>query len=169
MPTENRPPVGLRPEIARETMEAAIQALGQIWRAPSERSAVDAPPATAKGISGVIGFDGDVAFRLVLGVPEEAVRPLTVKFTGVPIGCESEMVEDVVGEITNVIAGSVVARLHLKNVDIRMSLPSASRSLRIGEITAGAAPASCVQLKAGDVVCYISLTATGNDGPGRSA
>ncbi len=79
------------------------------------------------GVVGIISFIGDLAWSLMLGLPEETAMALASKFAGFEIDFESEDMGDVVGELANIVAGDLVARLDAIGAKVNMSLPTIAR------------------------------------------
>lgn len=78
-------------------------------------------------IDGIISFVGDLVWSLILVLPHDAAEMMAQKFAGFEIPYESEDMGDVVGELTNVLAGVLCG--HLENVGVKsqMSLPTVTR------------------------------------------
>lgn len=79
------------------------------------------------GVIGIISFLGDLSWSFSLILPEETSKKLVVKFAGFEIPFDSPDMCDVVGELGNVIAGDIVARLDAKGIKAEMSLPMVAR------------------------------------------
>lgn len=79
------------------------------------------------GIAGIISLVGDVDWSLMLTLPAESAVDLAQCFAGFDIAYDSEDMTDLVGEIANVIAGDVVARLEAVGVRTNLSLPMVVR------------------------------------------
>lgn len=79
------------------------------------------------GIAGIISLVGDVDWSLMLTLPQSAAVGLSRRFAGFEIEYDSEDMTDLVGEIANVVAGDVVARLETAGVKTRLSLPMVVR------------------------------------------
>ena len=79
------------------------------------------------GFIGVIAFVGDMDWSLMLGLPKETSTTMASRFAGFDIDFESEDMGDVVGEMANIIAGDLVARMETMGINIKMSTPSIAR------------------------------------------
>lgn len=79
------------------------------------------------GIAGIVSLVGDVDWSLMLTLPTDSAADLAQRFAGFEIEYDSEDMTDLVGEIANVIAGDVVARLEAVGVRTNLSLPMVVR------------------------------------------
>lgn len=78
-------------------------------------------------IDGIISFVGDLTFSLILVLPRETSETMAKKFAGFEIPFDSEDMGDVVGELTNVLAGVLCGNLEGAAVKTQMSLPTITR------------------------------------------
>ena len=78
-------------------------------------------------IDGIISFVGDLTFSLILVLPMETAESMAKKFAGFDIPFDSEDMGDVVGELTNVLAGVLSGHLEAVGVKAQMSLPTITR------------------------------------------
>jgi chemotaxis protein CheX len=78
-------------------------------------------------IVGIISIMGDVAWSVMMGFPSATAMDLVTKFCGFEIPFDSEDMGDVVGELANVMAGDLVARLDGAGLRAEMSLPTVAR------------------------------------------
>lgn len=76
------------------------------------------------GVVGIISYVGDVTWLMMMGFPKDCALGLVEKFTGFALDYDSPDMGDVVGEMANVLAGDVVARLRDGSVKVNMSLPT---------------------------------------------
>ena len=76
---------------------------------------------------GIIAVIGDVSWSLSLGFPPETAARMAEKFAGFEIEYDSEDMGDVIGELANVLAGDVVAKLDELGIKVGMSLPTVAR------------------------------------------
>lgn len=79
------------------------------------------------GFIGVIAFVGDMDWSLMLGLPRETSSSMATRFAGFKIDYDSEDMGDVVGEMANILAGDLVARMETMGVNVKMSTPSVAR------------------------------------------
>ncbi|MFP4107003.1 MAG: chemotaxis protein CheX [Phycisphaerae bacterium] len=80
-----------------------------------------------KVIVAVINLVGDVDWAVFLGLPKETAEELSTMFTGFEIPYDSEDMGDAVGELTNILAGTLKAVLDRKGVAADISLPTVMR------------------------------------------
>ena len=78
-------------------------------------------------IDGIISFVGDLTWSLILVFPHESAEAMAKKFAGFDIPFDSEDMGDVVGELTNVLAGVLCGNLENQGVKSQMSLPTVTR------------------------------------------
>lgn len=83
--------------------------------------------ATRCCLVGFIAFVGDIEWTLGLVLPEDTAPLLAAKFAGFEIPFDSPDMGDVIGELANVLAGDVRARLEGKRLKTTMSLPCLAR------------------------------------------
>lgn len=83
------------------------------------------------GITGIISLVGDVSWSLMLCLPRESAAALAVGFAGFEIPFDSADMGDVVGEMANVLAGDISARLDALGVKAELSLPMVLRGKEI--------------------------------------
>jgi len=79
------------------------------------------------GMVGIIAVIGDVSWSVSLGFSPEAAAQIAQKFAGFEIEYDSADMGDVIGELANVLAGDVVAKLDDLGVKVGMSLPTVAR------------------------------------------
>ncbi len=78
----------------------------------------------SNGISGVIGFAGTHKGLLAIHLPEDTAIGVTSSFLGMEVESLDADVEDAVGELANMLGGSVKSILSEKGRDIDLSIPS---------------------------------------------
>lgn len=81
-----------------------------------------------EGIIGIISIVGDVSWALMLGFPRRTASTLAPVFAGFDIPYESEDMGDIVGELANIAAGDLVARLEVVGIRSGLSLPTVARA-----------------------------------------
>jgi CheY-specific phosphatase CheX len=115
------------PTVAAGAREALESTLGSILGTPPECRASDDSAGTCSGLVGIISFVGDLPWTFSLLLPHATASAIIRAFAGFDIPSDSPDMADVVGELANVIAGDVVARLDRKGIRAQMSLPSVLR------------------------------------------
>lgn len=83
------------------------------------------PPMTAacSAVTGIISFVGDETWSFALVLPEASATTVAKAFAGFDIPFDSPDMGDLVGEMANVMAGDIVARLAAQDITAHMSLP----------------------------------------------
>ncbi|HEX5272179.1 MAG TPA: chemotaxis protein CheX [Gemmataceae bacterium] len=134
--------VALSPAIVEGVAEAVENTLASICGARPERLTDDPPPQA--DIIGIITFVGDAAWSFSILMPEATAVALIQTFVGMEIPFDSADMGDAAGELANVIAGDIVARLDARRVKAKMSLPLVARGQNVKVF--GVATAACVRL-----------------------
>mgnify|MGYP001362494909 CR=1 FL=1 len=78
-------------------------------------------------IVGIISFVGDLTWSIVLVLPEHTAEDMSKRFAGFDVPFDSEDMGDVVGEMTNIIAGMLCGYLEKANIKAQLSLPTVAR------------------------------------------
>jgi len=121
------PSTAFPPVLSSVVRDAAIAFFGSYCgMEPCEQA--DAPAEqSGPGIMGVISFFGDPVWSLSLVLPETTAVAASKSFTGMDIPFDSPDMGDLVGEMANVMAGDIVARLDAEGITAQMSLPTVAR------------------------------------------
>ncbi len=85
------------------------------------------------GISGMLGFSGDLSGMLSLHCPAGVATGITGSFLGMEVADINEDVKDAIGEMVNMLTGGLKEALAQSGLDIRLAIPTtiAGRSFRI--------------------------------------
>jgi CheY-specific phosphatase CheX len=119
---------GTFPTAIAETVKQAVEAtFAVICGEKPELLSFGKSDTSATGVIGVISFVGDPTWSMALLVPQETAPALARKFAGFDIPFDSPDMGDAVGELANVLAGDVVARLEMRRIKAQMSLPTVAR------------------------------------------
>jgi chemotaxis protein CheX len=112
----------------------------------------------ANGVVGVISFAGDVSYSFALILPEKTAPKLAMDFAGMELTIDDPNMLYVVGELANLIAGDLVARMEANQINTRMSLPALSRGPDVlRSLSMGREVIDMVfTLPQGDVVCKLA-------------
>jgi chemotaxis protein CheX len=81
----------------------------------------------AHGVEAVIALVGNVSWSLSLAFPSATAEEVARKFSGFEIPFDSADMIDVIGELANVLAGDVAARMDSRGVKVKLSMPSVVR------------------------------------------
>jgi chemotaxis protein CheX len=76
----------------------------------------------------IISLVGQVEWSVFIGLPKDTACGVAAKFAGFEIPFESSDMGDAVGELANILAGDVKARLDAKGVKANISLPTVIRA-----------------------------------------
>lgn len=96
-----------------------------------------------EGLIGIISIVGDISWSITLGLPRNTIVSLGPKFAGFEIHYSSDDMGDLVGELTNIVAGDILARLDAIGVSANMSLPTVARGSDL-ELFSPARPSSMI-------------------------
>ena len=75
-------------------------------------------------ISGIVGLAGSIKGNLYVHFPEAVATAVTTAFLGMDVDEINEDVCDAIGELANMLAGSVKTFLDPSGSDIKLSMPS---------------------------------------------
>lgn len=116
------------PVVITEAVQAAVAlSFESIFGERPASTEVDSQGASFARMASVISFFGAQPWALTLVVPEPAAVAIALKFTGFDVTFECPDMGDVIGELTNVLAGEVVAQLARRSIQAQMSLPTVAR------------------------------------------
>lgn len=92
---------------------------------------IDEPAGNAGPLNGMIGniavFNNDYTLSLMLAIPKETAVALSEVFIGMELPFESEDMGDLIGEVSNILAGDVAANVEKVGFRGQSSLPTATR------------------------------------------
>ena len=99
----------------------------------------------------IISLVGDVEWSMCLGFPQETAINVAEKFFGMPLEFESPDMSDCLGEIGNIFAGDVKAKLDECGISADISLPSVIRGVAIKILVGRGSPyeAACLDSDSG--------------------
>lgn len=120
---DNQVPFVLIEETEKSTIESFTKICGEI----SKLEADEVDLRNCMKIDGIISFVGDLTWSLVMVLPHDSAEVMAKKFAGFEIPFDSEDMGDVVGELTNVLAGVLCGNLEDAGVHSQMSLPTVTR------------------------------------------
>ncbi len=114
--------------------EAVLQAVDSYFSTLSGGKLIDRHNTTQSSstcVTGIISFVGDWTWVFNLILPESIATSIVREFAGFDIPFESAEMGDAIGELVNVLAGDIVARLHAMGNKAQMSLPTLMRGQNI--------------------------------------
>lgn len=76
-------------------------------------------------VSGMIGMAGLYKGMLAIHAPEAVAKTITTNFLGIEVEEIDDDVKDAIGELANMLGGSLKAALSENGKDIKLSIPSA--------------------------------------------
>ncbi len=97
--------------------------------AAGQDSAVQLPG----GVSGMLGFSGDISGMLSLHCPAPVATGITAAFLGMDVDEINDDVKDAVGELVNMVTGGLKDALGRHGQEIKLAIPTtiAGRAFRI--------------------------------------
>lgn len=75
-------------------------------------------------VTGMVGLAGTHKGMLAIHIPDEVAKSVTAHFLGIDVGEVNDDVLDAVGELANMLGGTVKSILSAKGRDIDLSLPT---------------------------------------------
>lgn len=109
-------------------LESAVETFGSTCNVTLAPAAAEpAKDPAAKALLAVISLVGDIEWSLCLGLPGETATALAAKFAGFEIPFDSPDLGDAIGELANILGGTVKAKLDSRGVRADISLPTVMR------------------------------------------
>jgi CheY-specific phosphatase CheX len=129
MPETLVPPsvVTFPPVICAAVCDATMEFFGSSCGLKHQELTEFGEDSTVRGVLSTISFFGEPSWAFTLAFPAEAAVKAAKAFAGFDIPLDSADMGDVLGEIINVIAGSICAKLDAKGIKAQMSLPNVTR------------------------------------------
>ena len=119
--------VGVPEAAEKSVVQAIVDTMGSICGAsPKLSSSADAPAGAC--VVGTTSVTGDLQLSVSLRLPTDAASAVAKKLVGVPIAADTEAMEDVVGELANLLGGEIALQLEKAGFNVKMELPSVSRN-----------------------------------------
>ncbi|HEY3281975.1 MAG TPA: chemotaxis protein CheX [Armatimonadota bacterium] len=119
---------GHLPEALTESMrDAVLTTFESFFEEAPGYLGTTGPEMLEDGIVGIISFVGDLPWTMMLGLPRPTAAAVALAFVGCEVEFESGDMGDVVGEMANIIAGDVVARLDEAGLTVEMGIPAVTR------------------------------------------
>ena len=115
------------------------------------------PPTGANSIIAVISLVGDVEWSLTLGFPKETAEAVAQKFTGFSVPFDSGDMGDAIGELANVIAGSVKSKLDQRGAKANISLPTVLRGSAVETVNMQRVQAICQEVQTPSGAMWLAL------------
>jgi len=113
-----------------------------------------------EGVVGIISLVGDGNWSLMLCLPKDTAIALAERFAGFDIPFESDDMGDVVGELVNVLAGDVSARLDRAGARAELSLPTVARGINVELLKTDRQLYESMHFKTPDGRFWLKLAAT---------
>lgn len=114
-------------KLSMSVKESILNILNSILGVEPIPQAEDHEKKVGDGVVGIISFVGDISWLLMLVLPKTSAQAIAFKFTGFEVDYDSSDMGDVVGELSNILAGDIVARVGAKGIKVAMSLPTIMR------------------------------------------
>ncbi len=117
----------------------------------------DGSSSAGEGVVGIISFVGDIAWLFMVTLPKKSAESLAFKFAGFELAYDSPEMGDVVGEVANVVAGDLVARLASDQLRVAMSLPTIMKGHNVEPLLPRGVPTRMLKFVIDDDEIYIKL------------
>jgi CheY-specific phosphatase CheX len=88
---------------------------------------------------GIISFVGTLHWVFMLEIPKETALFLSNKFIGIEVPFESEDMVDLIGELINLVAGTVSTNLEKIGMKAQMSVPTVAKNRSVVPVLEGLA------------------------------
>lgn len=120
--------------------------------------------AQGAGIMSTISFLGDKPWAFAMALPESAAVMIAKAFAGFEIPFDSPDMGDLLGEIANVIAGDISARLDAKGIKAQMSLPTSVRGANVSLLVPHGVSTNRLLFSGPNGKCWFNLVSARTDG-----
>ncbi len=114
--------------------------------------------STGEGVLGIISFVGDITWLLMVTLPKKSAESLAFKFAGFELAYDSPEMGDVVGELANVVAGDIVARLATDSVKVVMSLPTIMKGHDVEPLLPRGVPSQMMMFKIDEDEIFVKVS-----------
>jgi chemotaxis protein CheX len=129
-------------EIIADTVQTSVGiTFDSIFGEPPTQFTIDEQIEPCARVASVISFFGSPPWAMTLVLPEPTAIAMARKFTGFDVPFDCADMGDVVGELTNVLAGEVVAQLTRRSIQSQMSLPTVARGHDVELLKSAGSPA----------------------------
>lgn len=109
------------------------------------------------GIMSTISFLGEQPWAFSLVLPNGTAIAMAKAFAGFDIPIDSPDMGDVIGEVVNVIAGGICARLDAKGIKVQMSLPTVVRGANVAVLIPSGATTKRMEFAGSNGPCWFQL------------
>ncbi|MFA5975072.1 MAG: chemotaxis protein CheX [Elusimicrobiota bacterium] len=152
--TTKHPPA----KFLKHLQDAIIQFFGPLCGASFVACNGRSTEDPASPVVSVISLVGDVNWVFALVLTKATAELVTEKFSGFKISYDSLDMKDIVGEMSNIIGGDLVARLDREGIKAQLSLPTVLRgkSLRLANPEDLASAILCFQSSQGEFWAQLS-------------
>ena len=127
--------------IADAVLSSVAVTFASIFGEPPTLVFVDDHMEPCACVASVISFFGTPPWALTLILPEPTAIAMARQFAGFDVPFDCADMGDVVGELTNVLAGEVVAQLARRSLQSQISLPTVARGHDVEMLKSTGVPA----------------------------
>ncbi|WP_309715294.1 chemotaxis protein CheX [Armatimonas sp.] len=131
------------PSLVEAVHEAFAQTIAMFAGAELTPKPVDEIDRLCDSICGTISFVGDRNFSAMICCSRESAAELSMAMAGFEIDYDSADMGDAIGEVVNIVAGDIVARMETVGFEVAMSLPTVFRGHDIERVVAHNTLSSC--------------------------
>ena len=129
----------------------------------------DGAEESSSGIMSTISFLGESPWAFSLVLPDQTAIAMARAFAGFEIPIDSPDMGDVIGEVVNVIAGGICARLDAKGIKVQMSLPTVVRGDNVAVLVPSGASTKRMGFTGPNGPCWFRLVKARSFGAPRQA
>ncbi len=149
--------------------EALTKLLASLFESDVHRADDSGEGLDDGSVAGVVSLIGDVEWSLWLGLPRETAVAIASAFAEDEIEFDSEEMGDAVGELTNMLAGDLKARLSRVDLQTTISLPSVVSGERLRVMTTRDTPRERMRFSSSFGPLWVEVAAGVREGETRAA
>ena len=135
--TDPKPYEAMPDEMVDAFKLAFVETMETICGEPPTAEYGEPKPSSEMGIVGTITYSGDRSLTMTLCFGRTTAETLAEMFMGMEIDFDGSEMGDFVGEMANIVAGDVVAKLEALEIHVQMSLPTVMRANEVQLISLG--------------------------------
>lgn len=112
-------------------------------------------------MNGIVGnvtvFNSEHTLSLMLAIPKDTALYLSEVFVGMELPFESDDMGDLIGEVSNILAGDVAANVEKVGFRGQSSLPTATRGSDLTLFMPTKPPSEKIKFRTGDVEFWLTM------------
>ncbi len=143
--------------ISTAVRDATVEFFQSFCGLKAEEQTQPLPERPEGEIMSTISFVGDIAWAFSMIFPATGAVALAKAFAGFEIPPESSDLGDLVGEVVNVIAGGICARLDRHGISAQMSLPTVVRGTNLSLLVPSGVATTRMAFTSADGIFWVQL------------